>query len=41
MDVARNIDKLELKCRRKNNQKGWLRKAVEDMDMVLDEEDDE
>jgi len=41
VDVARDIDKLELKYRRQNNQKGWLRKAVEDMDMVLDEEDDE
>lgn len=41
VDVARDIDKLELKCRRQNNQKSWLRKAVEDMDMVLDEEDDE
>ncbi|XP_077277605.1 ATP-dependent RNA helicase DDX24 [Temnothorax americanus] len=41
VDVARDIDKLELKSRRQNNQKGWLRKAVEDMDMVLDEEDDD
>lgn len=41
VDVARNIDKLELKYRRQNNQKSWLRKAVEDMDIVLDEDDDE
>ncbi|XP_024887119.1 ATP-dependent RNA helicase ddx24-like, partial [Temnothorax curvispinosus] len=41
VDVARDIDKLELKSRRQNNQKGWLRKAVEEMDMVLDEEDDD
>lgn len=41
VNVARDIDKLELKYRRQNNQKGWLRKAVEDMDMILDEEDDE
>lgn len=41
VDVARDIDKLELKYRRQNNQKSWLRKAMEDMDMILDEEDDE
>jgi len=41
VDVARDIDKLELKYRRQNNQKGWLQKVIEDMDMVLDEEDDE
>ncbi|XP_012522780.2 ATP-dependent RNA helicase ddx24 [Monomorium pharaonis] len=41
VNVARDIDKLELIYRRQNNQKGWLRKAVEDMDMVLDEEDDD
>lgn len=37
VDVARDIDKLELQCRRQNNQKNWLRKALEDMDMVLDD----
>ncbi|XP_011866612.1 PREDICTED: ATP-dependent RNA helicase DDX24 [Vollenhovia emeryi] len=41
VNVARDIDKLELKYRRQNNQKGWLKKAIEDMDMVLDEEDDD
>lgn len=41
VDVARDIDKLELKSRRQNNQKGWLQKAMEDMDMILDEEDDD
>lgn len=41
MDVARDIDKLELKYRRQNSQKSWLRKAMEDMDMVLDDDDDE
>ncbi|KAL0128779.1 hypothetical protein PUN28_003878 [Cardiocondyla obscurior] len=41
MDVARDIDKLELKCRRQTNQKSWLRKTMEEMDMVLDEEDDD
>lgn len=38
VDVAREIDSLELKCRRNNVHKGWLQKAVEDMDIVLDEE---
>ncbi|KAL6441322.1 hypothetical protein ACFW04_003521 [Cataglyphis niger] len=41
VDVARDIDKLELKCRRQNTQKSWLRKAMEDMDMVLDDDDDD
>ncbi|XP_015126985.1 ATP-dependent RNA helicase DDX24 [Diachasma alloeum] len=38
VNVAREIDKLELRCRRDNVQKGWLKKAVEDMDLVLDED---
>lgn len=41
VDVARDIDKLELKYRRQNNQKTWLQKTMEDMDIVLDEEDAE
>ncbi|KZC07676.1 ATP-dependent RNA helicase DDX24 [Dufourea novaeangliae] len=41
VDIAREIDKLELKCRRDNSQKGWLRKAVEDMDLVLEEDEEE
>jgi len=41
VDVARDIDKLELKCRRQNTQKSWVRKAMEDMDMVLDDNDDD
>lgn len=40
VDVARDIDKLELKCRRQNSQKSWLQKAKEDLDMVLDDEDE-
>lgn len=40
VDIAREIDKLELKCRRDNSQKGWLRKAVEDMDLVLEEDEE-
>ncbi|KAG5324186.1 DDX24 helicase, partial [Acromyrmex heyeri] len=41
VDVARDIDKIELKCRRQNNQKNWLQKAAEEMEMILDEEDDD
>lgn len=38
MNLAREIDRLELMCRRDNAQKGWLHKAVEDMDLLLDED---
>ncbi|XP_076230971.1 ATP-dependent RNA helicase DDX24 [Calliopsis andreniformis] len=41
VEIAREIDKLELKLRRNNSQKGWLRKAVEDMDLVLEEDEEE
>lgn len=41
VNIARDIDKLELKCRRDNSKKGWLRKAVEEMDMILDEDEEE
>lgn len=41
VDIAREIDKLELKCRRDNSQKGWLRKAIEDMDLVLEEDEED
>ncbi|XP_012141553.2 ATP-dependent RNA helicase DDX24 [Megachile rotundata] len=41
VDIAREIDKLELKCRRDNSQKGWLRKAVEDLDLVLEEDEED
>lgn len=41
VNIARELDKLELKCRRNNAQKGWLRKAVEDMEMILDEDNNE
>jgi len=40
MDVARDIDKIELKCRRQNNQKNWLQKAMEDMEMILEEDNE-
>lgn len=39
VNVAREIDKLELTCRRDNSQKGWLQKAAKDMDLLLDDEE--
>ncbi|KOX77239.1 ATP-dependent RNA helicase DDX24 [Melipona quadrifasciata] len=41
VDIAREIDKLELKYRRDNSQKSWLRKAVEEMDLVLEEDEED
>ncbi|XP_076382250.1 ATP-dependent RNA helicase DDX24 [Megalopta genalis] len=41
VDVARDIDKLELKCRRDTSKKSWLLKAVEEMDLLLDEDEEE
>ncbi|KAL2717010.1 ATP-dependent RNA helicase DDX24-like [Vespula squamosa] len=38
IDIAREIDSLELKCKRNNVHKGWLQKAVLDMDIILDED---
>ncbi|XP_043277004.1 ATP-dependent RNA helicase DDX24 isoform X2 [Venturia canescens] len=38
VNLAREIDKLELRCRRDNVQKGWLKKAAEEMDLILDED---
>ncbi|XP_048263891.1 ATP-dependent RNA helicase DDX24 isoform X2 [Bombus terrestris] len=40
VEIAREIDKLELKCRRDNSKNGWLRKAVEEMDLVLEEDEE-
>ncbi|XP_033212425.1 ATP-dependent RNA helicase DDX24 isoform X1 [Belonocnema kinseyi] len=37
VDVAREIDKLELKSRRSNFQKDWIRKAAEEMDLIIDD----
>ncbi|XP_046818958.1 ATP-dependent RNA helicase DDX24 isoform X2 [Vespa crabro] len=41
VDIAREIDNLVLKCKRNNVHKGWLQKAVEDMDIILDEDQQE
>ncbi|XP_043484894.1 ATP-dependent RNA helicase DDX24 [Leptopilina heterotoma] len=37
VDIAREIDKLELNSRRNNLQKDWIRKAAEDMDMIIED----
>lgn len=39
VNIAREIDKLELACRRNNSQKGWLQKAAKEMDILLDNDD--
>ena len=41
VDVAREIDKLDLNCRKENSRKGWLQKAAKEMDLLLDDDDDE
>jgi len=41
VDIAREIDRLELKYRRKNTEKTWLQKAKEDMDILLDDNDED
>ncbi|XP_044016637.1 ATP-dependent RNA helicase DDX24-like, partial [Aphidius gifuensis] len=38
INIAREIDKLELMSRRDNVQKGWLKNAIEEMDLILDED---
>ena len=38
VNIAREIDSLDLRCRRDNTQKGWLKKAAEEMDILLDED---
>jgi len=41
VNIAREIDRLELKYRRRNTEKSWLQKAKEDMDILLDDNDDD
>ncbi|XP_008545144.1 ATP-dependent RNA helicase DDX24 [Microplitis demolitor] len=41
VNVAREIDKLELRCKRDNLKKSWLKKAAEEMDLLLDEDEQE
>lgn len=37
VDIAREIDKLELSSRRNNLQKDWIRKAAQEMDMIIED----
>lgn len=39
VNVAREIDKLELVSKRDNLKKNWLKKAAEEMDLLLDEDE--
>ncbi|CAD6240956.1 GSCOCG00009027001-RA-CDS [Cotesia congregata] len=41
VNVAREIDKLELVSKRDNLKKSWLKKAAEEMDLLLDEDEQE
>ena len=37
VDLAREIDKLELRYRKSNFDKDWIRKAAEEMDLIIDD----
>ncbi|KAL7303794.1 hypothetical protein TKK_0003922 [Trichogramma kaykai] len=39
VNVARDIDKLELTCRKENFDKSWRQKAAREMDILLDDDD--
>jgi ATP-dependent RNA helicase DDX24/MAK5 len=41
VNIAREIDRLELMYRRKNTDKIWLQKAKEDIDILSDDNDDD
>lgn len=36
VDLAREVDKLELKNKRTSSEIGWLKKSAEEMDMIID-----
>lgn len=36
VDLARDVDKLELKNKRASSEIGWLKKSAEEMDMIID-----
>lgn len=38
VDVARELDSLELQSRKTTAENGWLQKAAEEMDLVVDDE---
>lgn len=37
VNMARDLDKLELQVRKANSESGWLEKAAEDMDIIIDD----
>lgn len=41
MDLAREVDKEELKLKRVQTEMGWMKKHAEEMDIVIDGYNDE
>jgi ATP-dependent RNA helicase DDX24/MAK5 len=39
VSLARELDQLELAIRRSNSETGWFRKALTEMDMLVDDND--
>lgn len=39
VNLARELDQLELATRRSNSETGWFRKALTEMDMLVDDSD--
>ena len=39
VSLGRELDQLELATRKSNSETGWFRKAVKEMDMLLDDSD--
>ncbi|XP_072391862.1 ATP-dependent RNA helicase DDX24 [Diabrotica undecimpunctata] len=37
IDLARELDKLQLNVKKANSENGWLQKAAEDMDIIIDD----
>lgn len=37
VDLARELDKLELQVKKVNSESGWFQKAAEDMDILVDD----
>lgn len=38
VNLARELDKLELQVKKANSESGWLQKAAKDMDMIIDDD---
>lgn len=37
VNLARDLDKLELQYRKANSESGWIQKAADDMDIVVED----